>query len=626
MFRYSLVTLMALLISFCMYSQALYMPRNIKNTFERGSRSPDGRPGKNYWQNHASYNINITALPPDRTISGTEDITYVNNNPDSLRVISFKLFLNIHKAGAPRVSGVGPDYITDGITIDSFAVNGRPQNWRNDPTVFTNYRVRLRTPLPANDSIHFYIKWHYQVSKQDNREGMIDPTTFYLAYFYPRVAVNDDYQGWDHLDFNDLLEFYSDFNNYNVNITIPKNYICWGTGTLLNPAEVLQPDYLHKFQQSMTSDDIISIATPTDIASKNITIQNTTNTWKFKADNIPDMTFGVSDHFNWDASSIVVDEKTKRRASVQSAYNDTAKDFHFMVHFAKESLNYLSNEWPGLPYPYEKTTIFQGHADMEYPMMVNDGTTPDTTFSRFVVLHELAHTYMPFYMGINETTYGFMDEGWATTFEWLFNRAFMGNDAADKSYESFRVRQWINDASPDEDLPIITPGYTLGGSGLGNNEYGKPSLGYLAVKDFLGDDLFRKCLHEYMERWHGKHPIPWDFFNTFNDASGKDLNWFWNNWFFSNYYIDLRIKNVVKKGSGYNVSIQNIGGMAAPFDIVVTYTDNLTETFHQTPAVWQQDQKQTVVTVSTKKSVKSVSIEGGIFMDANENDNVWKSK
>ena len=259
-------------------------------------------------------------------------------------------------------------------------------------------------------------------------------------------------------------------------------------------------------------------------------------------------------------------------------------------------------------------------------MMVNDGTEPDTSFSRLVVQHELAHTYMPFYMGINETTYGFMDEGWATTFELLFNRDFDGIKAGDQTYKNFRIIGWIRDRSPDEDLPIITPGYANGGQGLGNNEYGKPSLGYLAVKDMLGDDMFRKCLHEYIDRWHGKHPIPWDFFYTFNDASGKNLNWFWSNWFFSNYYIDLAVKNVTKKGNGYAVNIQNIGGMAAPFDLIVTYADASTETFHQTPDVWRLDQKKAIISVGTGKVIKSVKLDGGIFMDANEKDNVWEQR
>jgi hypothetical protein len=152
----------------------------------------------------------------------------------------------------------------------------------------------------------------------------------------------------------------------------------------------------------------------------------TVNSWKFTATNIPDMAFGLSDHFVWDAGSALVDDATKRRASVQAAYNDTARDYRNMVEYGKHSLDWLSHNWPGIPYPYEKTTIFQGYAGMEYPMMANDETYDNPDFSRFVAEHEIAHTYMPFYMGINETRYGFMDEGWATTFELLIGRADLG--------------------------------------------------------------------------------------------------------------------------------------------------------------------------------------------------------
>src|SRR5206468_4272096 len=152
--------------------------------------------------------------------------------------------------------------------------------------------------------------------------------------------------------------------------------------------------------------------------------------------------------------SVMVDDAAKRRASVQAAYNDTAADFHYMVNFGKEALDWLSHKWPGIPYPYEKTTVFQGYAGMEYPMMANDETYQDTVFSRFVAMHELAHTYMPFYMGINETRYGSMDEGWATTYEYLIGTADMGEEKATGFYKQFRIEGMIEDISSDEQIPI----------------------------------------------------------------------------------------------------------------------------------------------------------------------------
>lgn len=129
-----------------------------------------------------------------------------------------------------------------------------------------------------------------------------------------------------------------------------------------------------------------------------------------------------------------------------------------------------------------------------------------------------------------------------------------------------------------------------------------------------------------MNRWHGKHPIPWDFFYAFNDASGQNLNWFWNNWFFSYNYIDLAIRNVGKSTGGYTVTIDNIGGMATPFNIEIIYTDSSKELNHQTPGIWKNNQKNTIIKINTKKSIKSLLLDGGIFMDADESNNAWVSK
>lgn len=603
-------------------AQELYKPRDVKRAFASGTRGNDGRPGKNYWQNKARYNITIRATPPNRTIYGTEDITYINNSPNELKQLLFKLFMNIHKPGAPRTSGASPDYLTKGVTIDSIIINGKRA--RFNPNAFTNMAVGLPQPLASKDSIKLSVAWHYDVSVESGREGMIDSTTFFLAYFYPRIAVYDDYRGWDATPFVDALEFYSDFNDYVLNVQVPKNYVVWATGTFTNPASVLNASVASRYQQSLTSNEVVKIISPQDLTAKTATAQNEMNTWRFTSTNIPDVALGLSDHFVWDAGSVVVDNKTGRRASVQAAYNDTAKDYHHMVRFGKESLHWLSNSYPGIPYPYEKTVVFQGYAGMEYPMMANDESYEDTTFSKFVAMHELAHTYMPFYMGINEARYGFMDEGWVTAFEYLFNSEKMGKEKAGEFFKEFRVQNWTADPSQEQDMPLITTGGNLSGAGIGNNQYGKPALGYLALKELLGDATFKKALHEFMTRWNGKHPIPWDFFNTFNDATGQNLNWFWNSWFFSHNYIDLALKDVKISAGSTSVSIANEGGMPIPFDVVVTYTDGTTETFHQTPAVWQKDGKAATVPVKTKKPVASVKIESGIYMDAAPKDNEWK--
>jgi len=247
-------------------------------------------------------------------------------------------------------------------------------------------------------------------------------------------------------------------------------------------------------------------------------------------------------------------------------------------------------------------------------MMVNDSPEKDVDFAQFVQDHEIAHTYFPFYMGINESRYAFMDEGWATTFELLIGRAERGA-AADDLYRKFRVDRWIHDRSTAEDLPIITPSSELR-SGYGNNAYVKPSLSYLAPKDMLGDELFKKSLHAYMDRWHGKHPIPWDYFNSMSSASGQDLTWFFQNWFFTNGYIDLALTKAEKTAQGTTVTIQNVGGFAVPVDLKVTYADGSTDTVHRSPELWRANQQQATITLPPAKAVKSVAFDHGLYLDA----------
>ncbi|PAW94434.1 aminopeptidase [Mucilaginibacter sp. MD40] len=608
-------------------AQTLYMPRDIKRAYANGTRSMDGKPGPKYWQNHSRYDISITTAPPESLVKGVETITYYNNSPDTLKRLNMKLILNVHRPGAARMGATSPDYLTKGVQIDDFKISGQTRQWNNATMGSTNQMVSLPKPLMPHDSVQLNITWHFDVSKQSGREGMIDSTSFYLAYFYPRVSVYDDYNGWDRIEFIDAQEFYNDFNDYTLNVTVPKNYVVWATGTLQNAPKVLQKEINDRLQKSFSSDSTIHVATADEMAAGKVTAQNATNTWKWTASNISDVAVGISNHYIWDAGSVVVDRNTGRRASMQAAYSVQGTDFKQSVQFGRNALSWFSTNWPGVPYPFPKMTAFQGFADMEYPMMVNDSQMGDPGFAQLVQDHEIAHTWFPFYMGINETRYAFMDEGWATTLEYLIGTAEKGKEKADAFYKQFRINGWINNRSSNQDIPTITQTSELT-TGYGNNAYGKPSLSYLALKDMLGDELFKKALHGYMDRWHGKHPIPWDYFNSMSNVSGKNLTWFFNNWFFTNGYDDLAIKNVVTGKDGYTLTIANMGGFAIPFDVVAEYTDGTKKTIHQTPSIWEKNQKEALVTfVNVRgKSLKSITLDNGIFMDATPGDNTWLVK
>ncbi|MEP6805241.1 MAG: M1 family metallopeptidase [Flavobacterium sp.] len=603
------------------FAQDLYMPRNIKDAYAKGTRSMDGKPGKNYWQNHGKYTMEISVDPKTKIVSGTETIVYENNSTDTLKNLPIRFVNNLHKPSSPRSGSVSDDFLSDGLTITSLKIAG--EVYKEDGRKWgTVGNIKMKKPVAPHTKVTINIDWNYPLSKESGREGQIDETTFFVAYSYPRVSVFDDYNKWDKLPHTDRQEFYNDFNDYTFTVKAPKNYVVYATGDLLNPDDVLQPEFSARLKKSYTTDEILHIANEQELKTGIVTKQNDWNIWKFEAKNISDVCFGLSDHYLWDASSVIVDKKTNRRASVQAAYDIKGTDFMNSVKNNQYALDYFSHSWPGVPYPFSKMTAFQGFADMEYPMMCNDSQMGDPIFAQLVQDHEVAHTYFPFYMGINETRYAFMDEGWATTFEYLIGIAEHGKEAADKFYKQFRVQGYIKDKSAEEDQPIISMSSQVSDAGYGNNSYGKASLSYLALKDLLGDDLFKKSLHAYMDNWNGKHPIPWDYFNSFNTASGKNLNWFFNNWFFTNNYIDISVKNVAKNV----VTVENVGGFAIPFDVMVTYSDNTTETLHQTPSVWQANSKAVAIALKSNKQVKKITVDGGIFMDATPEDNTFAVK
>ena len=605
-------------------AQELYMPRNVRAAYKNGTRSADGKPGKNYWQNTADYNIKISIEPTTRIVTGSEDIIYKNNSPFPIDNPVIRLTMNIHRPGAAREFPASPDYLNSGVIIDEVRENDKVKPFNDTGT--TTQAIRLDKRLNSGESVKLSFKWRYELTKDSNREGAIDPTSFFLAYFYPRVSMFDDIDGWDRTPFTEGHEFYNGFSNYLLEVTAPKNYIVWATGDLLNIDEVLQPKFAARLKESLTSDKIINVASLAELNSNSVTVQKDFVTWKWKADYISDVAVAVSNDYIWDAGSVVVDKNTNRRASVQSAYNVEAKDFQKMVEYGKDALSWTSNNYPGTPYPYSKMTLFRGFADMEYPMMVNDSSFEDPNFARFVAQHEIIHTWFPFYMGINETRYGFMDEGWTTAIENLIVKNDLGEERANAMFKQFRVVGWAKNPSASSDLPIITPGDSLVGAAVGNNQYGKAAVAYLALRDLLGDAEFKKCLHEFINRWNGKHPLPWDMFNTFNDASKQNLNWFFQSWFFNNGHIDISLENVSATANGYAVKLKNIGGFVAPVNFLVTFEDGSKEKIHQTPNIWRNNQKETIVEISTTKKIKSIVLDGDIFMDSDEANNKWEQK
>ena len=598
----------------------LPVPLNIKSTYEKGNRTADGTPGKNYWQNTADYTININYNPGSRLISGSEEISYINNSPDALTEIVFKLYPNIYKKGNIRNMVVDAADLTDGVVIEKITIDGKENPGRIEITG-TNMTL-LNVKVLPKQSVHFFVQYHYFLNQTSHiRTGEIDNGAAFIAYFFPRIAVYDDIDGWNKNPYTGSQEFYNDFCQFNLSVTVPKDYLVWATGDLQNCNEVLNEKYCNRLHNAEQNDDIVFIVDSTDLAAGNSTAQNEFNTWQFKATNVVDIAFAISNHYVWNATSVMVDKKTGRRTRVDAVFNTQHKDYFDAIEVSRKTVELMSYQFPKWPYPYNHETVFDGLDQMEYPMMVNDN--PVSTKFDLITLadHEIFHTMFPFYMGINETKYGWMDEGWATIGEWLLS-PMIDSTAID----DYGMARYENNAGKETDVPVTALTTLLTGITLVNNSYEKSAMGYLYIKDLLGDDLFFKSLHYYIRQWNGKHPMPLDFFNCMNTGSGKNLNWFWKRWFYEAGYPDLAISKVVEKGNSKQIVVEMKGNKPLPIDINISYSDGSKQKIHRTIAVWEKNNKTVGINFIASKKIKKIELGSMYIPDVNKKDNLWIAK
>lgn len=619
--KYLGAPLLLFMLQYTMAQTTLPIPLNIQRAYDKGTRSMNGKPGKNYWQNHASYDIAVNFQPSTRLVSGTEEIKYTNNSPDTLKTVVFKLYPNIYKKGSPRLMNIHSDDVTDGVQIEKILADEETIDAKKYHIDATNMMVKIK-PLAPGQTIKFTIGFSYTLNKKSHiRTGEVADGAYFIAYYFPRIAVYDDFDGWNMNPYLGTQEFYNDFCHFKTSITVPGNYIVWATGDLKNAADLFESKYLQRILQAQTGDAVIIIIDSNDVKTGGIVKPGNTHTWVFEADNVTDAVFALSNHYVWQSSSLVVDKATGRRTRVDAVFNPIHKDYFNVASDAHKTIEAMSYRFPKWPYPYSHETVFDGLDQMEYPMMVNDNPVEDRAESIELTTHEIFHTMFPFYMGINETKYGWMDEGWATIGEWLISPMIDSSIV-----DLYGVAPVENTAGNEIDMPIVTLTTQENGTAMFINSYPKPAMGYLFVKDMLGDDLFYKGLHNYFRNWAGKHPIPYDFFFSMNEGSGKNLDWFWKRWFFDDGVPDLAIAKVVEKRNKKQVTIQSKGAKPVPVDITVIYTDGSTQQFHQSIAVWEKGNTISQVNFTSPKKIKLVKLGSSHVPDINKKDNEMEVK
>ncbi|NVO10689.1 MAG: M1 family metallopeptidase [Bacteroidales bacterium] len=602
--------------------KGFFVPINIQKAYSKKTRSFDGKPGIVYWQNRSDYKIKVALNPKSLLVEGEETITYLNNSPDTLRRIIFHLFPNMYKKGNMRDTDIDPADESDGLVIDKMAVNGKevPISLSSDFIYIehTLLRLNLETPLKPQKQTSIDISWHYTLNKGSQiRTGEVDSTSFFIAYFFPRIAVYDDIDGWNYYKYTSDSEFYNEFGNFDVSISMPKNYLVWATGVLKNPEEVLNDKYLNRYKAANQSNVIMHIVDTADLKLRDFT-KSDTNTWKFKAENVTDFVFGTSNHYLWDATSIIVDSKTGRKLFLDAAYNKDSKDFYNVISIARQSVELMCNSFPGYPFPFPKETVFNGLSEMEYPMMANDRSSDDIHYTTDLTAHEIFHSYFPFYCGFNEVNYAWMDEG-ITSFA-----TYQMVSTMDSGYEKVC---YIDEYRPYMgtylDLPVFTLSNSIRRPAYDFMSYPKPALFFIFLKDVIGTDLFNKSFQEFIVRWNGKHPTPYDLFNTISTISGQNISWLIKPWIFEYGYVDLGVKDISESTGKYLITIERKGNYPAPINLKITYDDDFVDKTHHSAAVWKNGEETYSIEKLTYKKIKKVELIDDYGIDINPMNNSY---
>ncbi|HJX70807.1 MAG TPA: M1 family metallopeptidase [Bacteroidales bacterium] len=601
-------------------SQELYIPYNLVTAYESGSRDYDGSPGPDYFQNKSSYKIKAEFHPDSKTLRGKEWITYYNNSNEVLSRMVFRLYQDYYKKGGIRDKSINPDDVHDGTRISYLSVNDTVYNVSDPLTVIrsgTNMIVMLEEYLLPKTALKIVIEWEFDFPvRTTERFGTYNNSSFFVAYWYPQVAVFDDIDGWDFIDYNGTQEFYNDFNDYDCEIIVPSDYLVWATGNWLNPDEILQESYLQRYNLAKSSDEVVHIITGKDLnhPSRN----KRKNVYRFSAANVTDFAFAVSNKYLWDARSVRCSDSDER-IFIHAVYPKKAVEFHKVSDIAAKSICLLEDEIIGIPFPFKNIVAFNGSDGMEFPMMINDEDYADYNGTVNVTAHEIGHSYFPFLVGTNEKKYAWMDEGLITFLAKEIERVLSDDEFPHQNNLAIFKAYSGN----EQEVPLMIPSNQLRGITYQVHAYYRSSVAFFYLRDYLGTEDFQKALKEFIGRWEGKHPTPYDFFFTFNDVTGRNLNWFWNAWFFNPGWVDLTIANVEIQNDAYHVIIENKGGLPVPVDLNLIYADGETESVKINADCWKKDNERFIYKKISTRQIRQVYIDEKNLPDKHPENNYF---
>ena len=624
------------------------LTNSIRRAFAAGTRDSTGRPGAKYWQLWMDYKIDVRLDPSTSVVSGRQAATIHNRSDSTIHTVAFRLEQNIFAPTASRLSS--PTGTTDGIRFTRLVLNGVPLNVldttrpgiqgssRRGASLAsilrgrTSVRIQLPTPIPPRGTGRVEAEWSYEVPAVDvntrgDRGGRWADTLYQVPYWYPRVAVYDDLRpgGWDTEPYLGPSEFYNNFGRYDVSIDVPAGWIVGATGVLQNPAAVLTPAARERLSRVLQSDSVITIVSASERGPGRSTAPGNRLVWRFVADTANDFAWATARDYVWDATRATIPGRGAVPVHILYLPGHTAQ-FAPVAQLGRHALEFYSSLLT--PYAFPQLTFVDGpEGGMEYPMLLMSGAGAAD--------HEVAHQWWPMMVGVNETWYPFMDEG----FDEYVN-VLSEAHALNVAPRLDGLGQSYGRVSGDEKEAPLMWNANYGGPSYGFQAYGKAPLMLSSLGGVVGDTAVQRALAEFTTAWRFKHPSPWDFAFFMNGALRQDLGWFWYYWLFTTESVDASIQSVTTSGARTAVTVHQAGQMPSPVVLQVQFSptgpavrpmsnsrmiDATTAVVTYPVDVWFSGSRTFRANLDFGgRTIERITLDpGGRFPDRDARDNIW---
>jgi hypothetical protein len=479
----------------------------------------------------------------------------------------------------------------------------------------TTLRVDLASPLASGGAVDIDAIWHFNVPAQGGGRMGHDGPLYEMAQWYPRLAVYDDVKGWNHEPYIGAGEFYLEYGDFDVTLTVPNEDIIAATGELQNPEQVLTAAQRQRLALARHSDTAIAIIRGDEAGDVAKTRPPTAHAWHFTAHNVRDFAFAAGPGMRWDASGY-------DGILIEDLYRPKADKWREVNRMGREAIKYYSEQW--FKYPYSHATTVEGPVEgMEYPMLTFTPNSPTREDQQWVIAHEFGHEWFPMAVGSNERLYPWMDEGFNTFID-LANAAqyFAGTPYGD-SIELHPLHLYAEHALPGNEQPLIEKPVEVRDLFWGG--YQKPALMMQMLRyEVLGKDRFDAAFREYIRTWAFKHPTPSDFFRLMRDESGMELDWFWRDWIFTTARLDQAVDSISRGTDGVtSVHLHNRGTMVMPGELSIRFEDGSASTVKLPVEMWNLGDRF-VYRVTGTKPVRAVEIDPRHALpDVDRTNNRW---